>query len=76
MVNTPVSHELLGSRRRKFRAAICGEVVWDAKSDEDGPEVGDETSGAVGRKFDGGPSRKAVDYHHIGVALVVKVVDA
>ena len=62
--------ELLGNRRRKFRAAICGEVVRDAKSDEDGP---DEASGTVGRTFDDGPSRKAVDDNHIGVALVVKV---
>ena len=55
VVNTPVSQELLGSRRRKFRAAICGEVIRDAKSDEDGPEVRNEASGAVGRTFDDGP---------------------
>ena len=78
VVNTPVYQELFGSRRCKFRAAICGEVVRarDAKSDEDGPEVRNEASGAVGRTFDDGPSRKAVDDNHIGVALVVKVVSA
>ena len=76
VVNTPVNQELFGSRRCKFRAAICGEVVRDAKSDEDGPEVRNEASGAVGRTFDDGPSRKAVDDNHIGVALVVKAVGA